>query len=168
MGTITDVFLWFHEQATQADTWQQVLILIGAGAIPFIESYLGSFLGVLVGINPFIAVPAAVLGNIISTFLVITIAARTRTAVVNRRGSTQDAPRELTSRQQKVGRYLERFGVPGVCLLGPIVLASQITAPALIAAGARPRAVYLWQAFAITAWGILFGFFGELAFQWLY
>ena len=29
--------------------WQQVLALVPAGAIPFVESYLGSFLGTLVG-----------------------------------------------------------------------------------------------------------------------
>lgn len=72
----------------------------------------------------------------------------------------------MSGRRQKIGRYLETLGVPGVSLLGPVILASQITGPTLIALGARPRSVYLFQGIAIIAWGILFGFFGDLVISW--
>ncbi|WP_312976674.1 hypothetical protein [Corynebacterium sp.] len=71
-----------------------------------------------------------------------------------------------SKRRKKVAKYLERFGVPGVSLLGLIVLASQITAPTLISLGAKPGRVYIWIGISIVVWGILFGFFGEVVSTW--
>ncbi|MFD2839266.1 hypothetical protein ACFSYH_01610 [Populibacterium corticicola] len=159
---VTDIFTWLAQTAASADPWQQGGVLLLAGAIPFIESYLGSFLGVIVGVPPALAVAAAVVGNIISTFLVIATASGIRDAATKNRASK----RELTPRQQKIEKYLNRFGVPGVCLLGPLVVASQITAPALVALGAKRSSVYLFQTISIIAWGILFGFFGDVVVNW--
>lgn len=162
---VADIFLWLAELATSADPWQQIGVLVLAGAIPFIESYLGSFLGVVLGLNPFLVVGSAVVGNMISTFLLIAAAGSARRAVTRKPAatSTPTAPLEedRTPRQQKVAKYANRLGVPGVCLLGPLLLASQITAPTLVALGAAKRSVYIWQAIAIITWGVLFGFFGD-------
>lgn len=84
-----------------------------------------------------LAVPAAIIGNILCTFLLIALAGRARTAATpNRQGESAKQP---SKRRQRVAKYLDRFGAPGVCLLGPIVLASQITSPALVALGANRR-----------------------------
>ncbi|WP_026065718.1 hypothetical protein [Actinoalloteichus spitiensis] len=163
---ITDLFARLAEFAAGAETWQQVGVLLVAGAIPFIESYLGSFLGVLVGVPAGLAVPAAVIGNMIVTFALIAVAGRARVAATRRRGNGAGGA-EASPRRRKIAKYLDRFGVPGVCLLGPIVVASQISAPALVALGATKRSVYVWQTVAIVAWGVLFGFFGDLVAGWL-
>jgi len=42
------------------------------------------------------------------------------------------------------------------------VVASQITAPTLVALGAARRTVYLWMGISIIAWGVVFGVFGSL------
>ncbi|MFV0285465.1 MAG: hypothetical protein ACK5IM_03625, partial [Demequina sp.] len=65
--------------------------------------------------------------------------------------------------RQKIAGYLERFGVPGVSLLGPLALPSQFTAPTMVALGASARSVYFWMGISIVAWGVLFGFFGNWA-----
>lgn len=175
---VTDLFLWLAELATYAEPWQQIGVLLLAGAIPFIESYLGSFLGVVLGINPFLAVGSAIVGNMISTFALIATAGRARSAITRKNRTTHDAAagtttaalkeEDRTRRQQKVAQYANRIGVPGVCLLGPLLVASQITAPTLVALGAAKRSVYLWQAIAIIAWGMLFGFFGEAVVRFLF
>ncbi|MFC7376098.1 hypothetical protein ACFQRD_12555 [Brachybacterium sp. GCM10030268] len=141
------------------ETWQQVLALIPIGAIPFIESFFAALLGTAAGIHPAIAIPAAVVGNMISTFAVIALSGRARDAVSGRR----ERPEKKTSKiRQKVAAALDRYGVPGVALLGPFVIASQITAPTMIALGATRSRVYLWMGVSITAWGLLFGLFGNL------
>ncbi|SJM58065.1 hypothetical protein [Gulosibacter sp. 10] len=159
---VTDIFAWLAQLAVAAEPWQQGGVLLLAGAIPFIESYLGSFLGVLLGVPPVLAVAAAVLGNLASTFLVTAIAGGARGAVMRNRSEQQ----EPSPRRRKVAKYLDRLGVPGVCLLGPLVLASQITAPALVALGAKKRSVFLFQGLSIVVWGILFGFFGNAVIAW--
>src|SRR5690625_4258073 len=120
------------------DPWQQVPALVPVGAIPFVESYLGSFLGTLVGIHPLIAVPAAVLGNLLATFAVTALAGGARDAVIRGRAATVPASstpgaavpgtatqvatvQAATSGRfrSKVAAALDKYGVPGVCLLGP-------------------------------------------------
>ncbi|MGP9724299.1 hypothetical protein ACT3SZ_09830 [Corynebacterium sp. AOP40-9SA-29] len=167
---IADLFQRLAEYAASVEPWQQFLVILLAGAVPFIESYLGSFLGVALGIEPSAAVVAtAVLGNVLSTFALIALAARARRAATSRRGGRGDGGgdnKPPSNRQQKIARYVEKIGVPGVSLLGPIILASQITGPTLVALGANKRAVYLFQGVAIIAWGVLFGFFGDLVISW--
>lgn len=150
---IPNVFAQLTEFVLGLEFWQQIGALSLVGAIPFIESYFGSLLGAIAGINPYIAVPAAVLGNLVCTFLLISLASRGRTALT--RNNEEKAP------NGKVARYFNRFGVPGVALLGPMVLASQVTAPTLVALGANRRTVYVWAGVSIAAWGVLFGFFGS-------
>src|SRR5690606_30652014 len=58
-----DLLVQLHSLVSGLEPWQQLLALVPVGAIPFIESYLGSFLGTTLGIHPALAIPAAVLGN---------------------------------------------------------------------------------------------------------
>lgn len=150
---IPNLFAQLADFVLGLEFWQQIGALTLVGAVPFIESYFGSLLGSIAGINPYIAVPAAVLGNLVCTFLLIGLASRGRSALArNQDGQAANG---------KVARYFNRFGVPGVALLGPMVLASQVTAPTLVALGADRRTVYLWAGVSIAAWGVLFGFFGS-------
>ena len=53
-----DLLVQLHALVSGLDPWQQLLALVPVGAIPFIESYLGSFLGTTLGIHPALAIPA--------------------------------------------------------------------------------------------------------------
>jgi len=157
-----DLLAQLHTLVSGLEPWQQVLALVPVGAIPFIESYLGSFLGTGLGIHPALAIPAAVLGNLIATFVMIALAGRTRDAVTRGR-SERTTPEKKPSRfRAKIAVALEKYGVPGVSLMGPFVVASQISGPALVALGAARSRVYLWMGISIIAWGVLFGAFGSL------
>ena len=129
----------------------QWLGVIAVSAIPFVESYLGSVIGVVAGLNPVVAVLAAIVGNVISMAIVVLSADRLR----QRRGV--QATEEMSPRKQRLRRMMDRFGVPGVSLLGQTVLPSQITSGALVAFGANTRGVLIWQVISIILWGVLFG-----------
>ncbi|WP_263310962.1 hypothetical protein [Brachybacterium atlanticum] len=160
-----DLLVQLHDLVSGLAPWQQVLALVPAGAVPFIESYLGSFLGTTLGIHPALAIPAAVLGNLVATFVVIALAGRTRDAIAQGRrmhGVRSPVEPSPSRFRTKVAAALEKYGMPGVCLLGPFVVASQISGPALIALGAARDRVYLWMGISIVLWGIVFGAFGGL------
>ncbi|KGM13122.1 hypothetical protein [Cellulomonas bogoriensis] len=161
---IGDFFIRLLAFVGDLESWQQIGALLLVSAIPFIESYLGSFMGILVGIEPLVAVAVASVGNAVSTFLLIAGAARARAAVRN--GRVDAGAPAPSKRRQKVARYMERFGVPGVSLLGPLALPSQFTGPTMVAIGASARSVYVWMGVSIIAWGVLFGFFSHLAVRW--
>ena len=128
----------------------QWLGVVVAGAIPFVESYFGSVVGVLAGLDPAIAVGAAVTGNIVY-MLVLVLGAHGL-----RRRFAGD-PREPSPRQQRLRRAFDKYGVAGVSLLGQTILPSQITATAMVSFGADRNAVIRWQIVSIVLWGVAFG-----------
>ncbi|WP_062079360.1 small multi-drug export protein [Demequina globuliformis] len=153
-----DIFENLSDFVAGFESWQQVGALMLISAIPFVESYLGSFLGIVLGMNPVLAFAAAVIGNAVCTFGLIFAADRTRRAILAGRKAKDES--EPSKRNQKIAGYLEKYGVPGVSLLGPLALPSQFTGPTMVALGAAAGRVYLWMGISIVAWGVLFAALG--------
>ncbi|MGP9846318.1 small multidrug efflux protein [Brachybacterium sp. 107] len=156
----------------------QPLVVLLAGAIPFLEVEGASIIGIAGGMNPIVVAIAAMAGNFLSVLLVVLFSSRARSAVVDRRSarvaamaggpaaeselppadpadlSAPDASAALESKgRRRFKRWLVRFGVPGATLLGPLAIPTQFTAAILVAAGTPRRWVLLWQAVAIVLWG---------------
>lgn len=140
--------------------WLQWAGVMLAAAIPFIESYFGTLIGAIAGVPLPIAVLAAVAGNVISMLVFVFIASAARQKVLARRGAdaATDAP---SPRREKVKRMFDRFGVPGVSLLGQTVLPSQITSGMMVSFGASRNAVIVWQIISIIIWAIIFALIGQ-------
>ncbi|WP_144795062.1 small multidrug efflux protein [Microbacterium paludicola] len=166
----------FQNLVAQVPELVQPLIVALAAAVPFIEGEGAATIGILGGIHPVIVAIAAIVGNFLCVVLVVLIGAKARSAVVNRRrakafvdtdGRTIDGiaagtarPAEddqrSTARRQKFQRAFERYGVPGVSLLGPLLLPTQFTATMLAAVGVGKARILIWQLVAITGWTTLF------------
>lgn len=122
--------------------------------IPFVESYFGALIGVVVGIPPFVAIAAAVIGNWISMFVVVMFGEKLF-------GAFKKKDAAPSPRKEKFLKYFNRFGVAGVSLLGQTVLPSQITSFGMIGLGAKRSAIIFWQTISIILWGTIFGLFGQ-------
>lgn len=147
----------FTESLPPLLQWVGVIV---AGAIPFIESYFGSVIGVIAGITLPVAIGAAVLGNIASMLGFVLTADSVRTRVTaNGVASAEaaDIQPDVSRRRRKLRRAFDRYGVAGVSLLGQTMLPSQITSAALVSFGARREAVIFWQTISICLWGVVFG-----------
>ena len=132
-------------------------------AIPFVESYFGSAIGVLGGINPLLAVAAAVAGNVISMLIFVLAAHGVRS-----KATQGKAAKELTPRRAKLKERFDRYGVPGVSLLGQVFLPSQITSAAMVSFGAPKNQVILWQIISIIMWGAIFAVLATLGVSVLF
>lgn len=168
----------FQNLVAQVPVLAQPLIVALAGAVPFIEGEGAAVIGILGGIHPAIAAIAAIAGNFLCVTVLVLVTARARAAVVNRRRVRElvtaagevvvdDAPltaeeqteqhesaRKL-ARKEKFQRSLERYGVPGVSLLGPLLLPTQFTSTMLAGIGIRTGRILFWQAVAIIGWTTL-------------
>lgn len=133
----------------------QWLGVILVSAIPFVESYGGAPIGIIAGLHPAVAIFAAVVGNMLSLILVVYVAHWVRTAVLHKRPQ-RPAP-EKSSKREKVRRIFDRFGVPGVSILGPLALPSQFTAPLMVSFGASRHAVMAWMLVSVILWGVGLG-----------
>lgn len=133
--------------------WLGVFLI---SAIPFVESYFGSAIGVIVGIHPVVAVVAAIIGNVISMFVFVLSAHEVRAKV------TKNGTAALSPRRAKLKERFDRYGVPGVSLLGQLFLPSQITSAAMVSFGASKNQVIMWQIISIIIWGVVFGVLATL------
>lgn len=151
----------------------QPVIVAAAGAIPFIEGEGGVAIGIVGGIPPVVAAIAAMAGNFLCVAVLVLLSSGARNAVVTRHrekvlardgvpvggGSTLEIPpgeraedSRGATRRAKFQRAYERYGVPGVSLLGPLLLPTHFTATMLAASGVGKARILIWQAVAIVGW----------------
>lgn len=157
----------FQNWVAQVPDLLQPLIVALAGAIPFIEGEGAASIGIIGGIHPVIAAIAAIVGNFLCVAVLVLLSSGARTAIVNRSrvgepvlagaGSAAVEPEaphadRKAARREKFQRAFERYGVPGVSLLGPLLLPTHFTATMLAAAGVGKARVLFWQALAIIGW----------------
>ena len=160
----------FQNWVAQVPDLVQPLIVALAGAIPFIEGEGAATIGIIGGIHPVVAALAAMAGNFLCVAVLVLASSGARSAIVNRTrtrtaetvpasgGMAMDAaaPAPETDRKaarnEKFQRAFERYGVPGVSLLGPLLLPTQFTATMLAASGVGKVRVLFWQAVAIIGW----------------
>ncbi|GGA76689.1 hypothetical protein GCM10011490_29320 [Pseudoclavibacter endophyticus] len=156
-----DALIAFTESLPVWLQWAGVMLI---SAIPFVESYLGTLIGIVAGVPTPLAVAAAVVGNVISMLAFVFLGAGARKKALERRAKGGDSTLEpeLSPRQQRFKRMFDRFGVPGVSLLGQWVLPSQLSSGLMVSFGASRNAVIVWQIISIILWGILFAVIGNL------
>lgn len=168
----------FQDLVGQVNELLQPFIIAAAGAIPFVEGEGAAAIGVIGGMNVFVAAIAGMIGNFLCVFALVMLSSRARTAVVTRSraraearvggggvavvtgGETNEqgvgigvAPEVSNpARRAKFQRAFERYGVPGVSLLGPLLLPTQFTATMLAASGVGRARILLWQGLAILLW----------------
>ncbi|MCD1570098.1 hypothetical protein [Agromyces mediolanus] len=135
--------------------WLGVMLV---AAIPFVESYFGSVVGVLIGLPPAVAIGVAVIGNVVSMLIFVLTAHGVRSKVV---AGKQQAPEE-SPRREKLRRAFDKYGVAGVSIVGQTILPSQITSAAMVSFGASRNAVIFWQIVSIVLWGVVFGILATL------
>lgn len=137
----------------------QVLVTAGWSAIPFIESDVGVAIAIVVGVPTIPAVIAAIIGNWVAVMLVIIFTDKIRTWV--RRNKHEDV--DDTKRSKKVRRAVEKYGVPGASLLGPMLIGTHLNAFFMAAAGVNRRYLMIWQTIAIVVWAIIFAIILHIA-----
>ncbi|MGO3884945.1 MAG: small multidrug efflux protein [Mycetocola sp.] len=147
-NVLSDLIANFQDLVAQVPDAVQPLIVAAAGAVPFIEGEGSAVIGIIGGINPVIAAIAGIVGNFLCVAVLVLLGSRVRTAVTARRESTA----EVSPRREKFQRAFTRYGVPGVSLLGPLLLPTQFTAVMLVGSGVSRGRVLLWQGIAIVGW----------------
>ncbi|WP_029149379.1 hypothetical protein [Microbacterium indicum] len=148
----------FQNLVAQVPELVQPLIVALAAAIPYIEGEGAVAIGIIGGIHPIVAAVAAIAGNLICVVAVVLVTTGAREAVVARRRASAvgDAPaQESSPRREKLQRALVRYGVPGVSLLGPIIVPTQLTAAFLAGSGVSRGRILAWQGTAIVLWTTL-------------
>lgn len=157
MNLVEELVRNFQELVANVPEFVQPFIVALAGMIPFVEGEGATAIGVLGGIHPVVAGIAAAIGNYLAVIGVVLFGSRVREALVARRARRAAAGdpvpvKEESKGRQRFRRYLNRFGVPGASLLGPLAIPTHFTTAMLIAAGTAKRWVLIWQGAAVVLW----------------
>ena len=147
--------------------WLQWFAVFLVATIPFVESYAGTLIGVAIGLHPVAAVSAAIAGNATAVVLIVVVSSRIRRRV--RSAPRTSAPRTSAPRtessspgRKRLGRLFQRFGIPGVSLIGH---PTQISSAAMVGFGANPARVLAWELVSVVVWGAAVAVLGGLGIQ---
>lgn len=131
------------------------LTVLVAAAVPWLEVLLVVPVGIVAGLSPVLVVVVAALGNVTSLVPVVLGGDRLRGWWRRRRGrATDDAP---AGRSRRAQRLFDRYGLPGVALLGPLLTGIHVAALVALSAGADRRRTLLWSTLGVIAWSALTG-----------
>lgn len=86
--------------------WLQWFGVMVIGAIPFLEGFLATVTGIIVGVWPPIAIAAAIAGNMIAIFVCVLLADTIRSRFIN------DDHKGNEEKTQRLHVLFEKYGTP--------------------------------------------------------
>jgi hypothetical protein len=139
-----------------------------AAAIPWLEVLLVVPAGILAGLPPVPVIAVAAVGNVATLIPLVVGGDRLRSWWQRRRhargveGATgTDAPAgdlpASSKRSGRAARLFERYGLPGLAALGPLLTGIHVAAVVALAAGADRRRALLWLTGGVVVWAVIAG-----------
>lgn len=135
-------------------------VFLGA-ATPFLEAWVAVSAGVAAGLPPLLTALIGFLGNALTLLPVIYAGGKLRAWFDRRRKQPQEEldGEPVTAKHRRKQKIMERFGVPGLALLGPFVIGVHAAAAFAITSGAGKQKVLVWFMASLAI--------GSLAFAYL-
>lgn len=131
--------------------YQFVAIFIIA-FIPFFEVLPAIPIGALLNLPIIPTIIIGVIANFISVMLVVVFS-----SYVKSKFSKNKQGHFVNKRFEKAKKYFNKYGVPGISLLGPFFGISHIGAIVCILADADKKKLMLWQFASIVLWAVGMG-----------
>ena len=132
-------------------------VLLG-GAIPWLEAVTVIPAGILLGLPPVAVVVTAIIGNLATVGLVAFGGERVRSVLVRRRRravSTEGADGTQGGRASRAERVMARFGLPGLAILGPLGVGTQLSAAIIVSLGISGRRAFAWVGASTVGWSVV-------------
>lgn len=141
--------------------YEYILVFLGA-AIPWFEIALVIPLGIVWGLSPFWVMMLAFIGNMV-TVLALIIGFDRFKVWYNKR---QEAKGKTTNKKSERAKQIwNRYGLPGLAMLGPILIGTHIAAFIGMTLGATKKNTTVWLTISIAAWTLVFGLLTAFGFD---
>jgi hypothetical protein len=129
-------------------------VLIG-GAVPWLEAVTVIPAGILLGLPPVAVVATAIVGNLATVALVAFGGERVRMWLLARRRRRRRGEGSEGGRASRAERVMSRFGVPGLAILGPLGVGTQLSAAIIVSLGVSGRRAFAWVGASTVGWSVL-------------
>ena len=141
--------------------YEYFLVFLGA-AIPWFEIALVIPLGIIWGLSPFWVMVVAFIGNML-TVLALIIGFDRFQIWYNKRQEAKG--KTVSKKSERAKRIWNRYGLPGLAMLGPILIGTHIAAFIGMTLGATKKNTTLWLTISIAVWTLAFGILTALGFD---
>ena len=129
------------------------------GALPWLEAIVVIPAGILLGLPPLAVVVAAVVGNLSTVALAAFAGERLRVYFSALRRAAGDGVSDggpaRGGRSARATRVMDRYGLPGLAILGPLGIGTQLSAALAVSLGVSGRRAFAWVGAATVGWSIV-------------
>lgn len=137
------------------------LVFLGA-AIPLFEVALVIPLGIVSGLSPVWVMILAFTGNILTVLVVIVGFQKVKEWMESRKRKDGKGESKRTERGKRIWN---KYGMPGVALLGPVLIGTHVAAFIGLLFGANKTNATIWMVVSIALWSLVFGIATTLGFD---
>lgn len=141
--------------------YEYLLVFLG-GAMPWLEIALVIPVGIVSGLSPTGVMIAAFAGNLSTVFIAILGYNTIKKWLDSRKKADDQKESKRTERGTKVWN---KYGMPGLALLGPILIGTHIASFIGLFFGAKKRNVLIWMIISLGLWSLIFGIVTALGFD---
>ena len=141
--------------------WEYFLVFLGA-AIPWLEIALVIPLGIVSGLSPFWVIVLAFVGNMLTVVMLIIGFDKFKVWWNKRQEAKGKTKSKRSDRAKKIWNI---YGLPGLALLGPILIGTHIAAFIGMTLGADKKWTAVWLSVSIALWSLVFGILTALGFD---
>ncbi|MCI2264797.1 small multi-drug export protein [Sediminivirga luteola] len=134
------------------------------GATPWLEAIVVIPGGILAGAPVTLVILAGVTGNLLTVGIAAWFGERIRgwwqrwrekRRARSGRAGDPEAEAKRARRRARIERVMSRWGMPGLAILGPIGLGTQVSAVVAVAAGVSAWTSFLWVGAGTVAWSLV-------------
>lgn len=138
--------------------WLYVLVFV-LSAIPFFEAIAITPVAIFAGLSAVPVFLLAVVGNLLTIYPIIFFFEKIK-AWRKKQG-------EESRRRARARALWNRYGMPGLALIGPFFIGSHLSAFLGLLFGGTRANVSLWMTVSIVGWCLLLGMLASLGVDWL-
>ncbi|HEY4552144.1 MAG TPA: small multi-drug export protein [Bacillaceae bacterium] len=131
--------------------WEYTVVFLLA-AVPWFEIAAVIPLGIVRGLQPAVVVILAFIGNMSTIILVVYLFEKIREYFIRKGKIKEDG-----KRQQRAKKIWNKYGLPGLALLGPVLIGTHIAAFIGMTFGATKNWTLLWMTISLVLWSAVFG-----------
>ncbi|MEK3954994.1 small multi-drug export protein [Psychrobacillus sp. FSL K6-1464] len=137
------------------------LVFLGA-AIPWLELGLVIPLGIISGLNPLAVIIVGFIGNMVTVLALIIGYDKFKLWLAKR---NEGKEQKVSKRSERAKALWDKYGLPGMLMLGPILIGTHVAAFIGMTLGASKFKTTIWSTISIGVWAILFGVATSLGFD---
>lgn len=134
--------------------WVYFLVFVFA-ALPFFEAYGVVPVVILAGLSFVPSLLIGIIGNIVTVLFLLVFLDQFNQWRAKRRERKGKVARS-NKRSLRAQRLWDKYGMPGLSMIGPMVVGSHLTALMCAAFGGKRQAVFYWMSASITLWSTVF------------